>query len=190
MTDETIAPVQKRGGWPKGKPRGPRVQATAQRAPQRTPQYRGQRTAAGRIKFSDDVYYINPEDVPNGMSWEWKRRTYVGKEDTPYQAKLAMNGWEAVDGSAVPQFGISAGEVDIGGLVLMQRPKEMTDEARHEDYTTATGQVKTQFNRLEDVREVPANTLPRDNRGRPLSSVRRDSPIQVRSDNEYERAPE
>lgn len=187
---DSIAPVKKRG-WPAGKPRGPRVShETLQRPPQRA---MGTRTRTGRISVSDDPYSIDVNEIPPGMSWQWIARTVMGKDDGKIRMRwtqMARNGWEPVDGARVPQFGVASGMVDLGGLVLCERPREMTDEAREEDYARAVNQVSAQMNRLEDT---PNDQLPRkDRHGKSLVSVRRDREgIKVRADEaEYEPAGE
>lgn len=194
MTDETIAPVQKategspKRGWPKGKPRGPRIAQPEQRAPQRTPQFGGQRTKTGRIKMNDDPYYIDPNtEVPDGMSWQWIAKAVIGKDDGMFRKHfndMQRQGWRPVDGASIPRFGVTSGEVELGGLVLMERPIEMTQEAVEEDYDKARSQLVGQLSKLDDV---PAGTLPRDNRGHRMSSVKRDEAIPVPADNNYER---
>ena len=161
----------------------------SQRAPQR-PKL-GQRTASGRISSSSDPYHIDVEEIPAGMSWQWVTRTVMGKDDGKMRmhwTEMARNGWEPVDGSRVPQFGVATGMVDMGGLVLCERPKEMTDEAEAEEYAKATGQVAAQIQRLE---ETPDDQLARrDRAGRSLVSVKRGEPIPVREDSDYERPPQ
>lgn len=158
-----------------------------QRAPQRAPLMG--RTKSGRIRVSDDPYWIDPETIKHfrddlGLTLQWNRRTFGGQDDRMNMVKQAQNGWEPVDGAEFPQFGVPSGEIDIGGLVLQKRPAEMTDEATEEDYERATGQVRAQIARLEDT---PAETLPRDNRGAKMTSFKRGEPIPVRDDSEYEK---
>ena len=196
MTDEstdTIAPVKKHGGgWPKGKSRKPQAEAQAPtRTPQRAPQ-RGQqkRTPTGRIAFSDDVYAVDRDMLPPHMDYQWITKSVIGDEGGKVRAnyvKMTMNGWEPVDGSLVPQYGIESGEVNIGGLVLMQRPMEMTVEAREEEYAKATTQVSTQINRLNAIPdELELNRPGQERRARGQRSFGRGEPIPVRNDNEYE----
>lgn len=191
MTDETIAPVQdapKAKGWPKGLKRGPRTPRTErepQRASQRVSTYSGSRTPTGRISVSDDPYFIDVEsEVPEGMTWQWVTRTVMGKDDGKmrmHYASMLRNGWVPVDAARVPQYGVVSGEVDLGGLVLCERPKEMTDEAQAEDYARATGQVRSQIQGLENT---PPDSLPRKTKDHNMVSVRRGEPIQVRGDSE------
>ena len=160
--------------------------AIKQRKPQRAPQ--GQRTKTGRISANNDPYYIDPGDIPEGMSYQWVARTVIGRDDGKFRmhwTEMARNGWEPVDGSRVPQFGVASGMVDMGGLVLCERPLEMTQEAQQEDQDRANAQVLDQMRRLEDT---PSDHLARrDRSGRTLVSIKRDEPIPVREDSDYER---
>lgn len=183
MTDETVATAPKRRGRP---PRMAQPERTDQRAPQRNSTLRQTRT--GRIQFSDNVYDFDRSLLNPDMDYQWVTKAVLGKDDGRVRAdfaKFQMNGWQPVDGSLLPQFGIASGAIEIGGLVLMQRPIEMSEEAREEDRMAARKQVAGQINSLEDT--GPGH-LPRDNRGESLVSIKRGEPIQVRGDDiEYER---
>lgn len=188
MTDEsntdTVQP--RRGGWPKGKPRGPRVEP--QRASQR-PAMGPRRTRTGRVAFdTDDVYAVDRSLISSDMDLQWVTRSVMGKDDDKVGTdwtKMMMNGWTPVDASVVPQYGRETGEVNIGGLVLCQRPREMSEEAREEDWDKATGQVSNQIARMDErVADIRKGDEAVSRRPREFS---RGQPIPVRSDNEYTR---
>lgn len=86
------------------------------------------------------------------MTYEWKRATYAGKEDMEHQIDLAENGWQAVPASRHPELAGRKVESDAmimrGGLVLMERPSEVTYDARQEDKALAKEQLTTQIHRL------------------------------------------
>lgn len=121
------------------------VRATAQRTEQRTPIRRQSRSAADR-------FHVSRAAVPDGMTYEWKRATFVGKEDVEHQIDLAENGWTAVPASRHPELAGRKVESDAmivrGGLVLMERPTEVTFDARQEDKAKAKEQLTTQIHRL------------------------------------------
>lgn len=115
-----------------------------------------QRTSTRRRKEGrDDPFYIDPSLVPDGMTYEWKRESVYGQEDEDNMVNVQeYGGWTNVPASR-PGHGRlgqkkyrDGGRIGKGGLVLMERPKELTEEAREEDYTQATGQVQTQMQRL------------------------------------------
>lgn len=108
-----------------------------------------------------DDFAIDKSLIPDGMSWEWKRHTIHGQEDFGYQVGLREQGWEPVDSGRLSQFMPPGhkGGIIRKGMMLMERPKELTDEARREDLYNARAQVQVQKQR---ALETPAGTLPRD----------------------------
>ncbi len=82
--------------------------------------------------------------APHGWSYEWKRHTIYNQPDPTYQAELANAGWSPVeasrhDGVFMPLG--TPGAVIVGGLMLMERPMELTNEARREEAQRAKAQV-------------------------------------------------
>jgi hypothetical protein len=117
----------------------------AQRSEQRIPQRLIIRTGSNRFEFDRSL-------VPTGMHYEWKRATLYGQEDTENLVNLEQNGWACVPPDRHPELsGRRAtvnGEIRRGGLVLMERPMEITEEARDLDTFAARNQVATQIQRL------------------------------------------
>ena len=101
----------------------------------------------------ENVFHL-PDDLraeldAQGLSAEWKRVTYFGKEEDPdYHIGLAENGWEPLNISDFPQFkklmpkNWSKNTFEKRGQMLHIRPKELTEEARREDQKNADMQVK------------------------------------------------
>ena len=56
------------------------------------------------------------------------------------------------------------------GQMLMERPKEITDEAKAKDYRNAREQVRAKETQLSGT---PAGTFERDNKGAPMASVKK-----------------
>jgi hypothetical protein len=105
-----------------------------------------------------DRFYVDPARIPDGMSYEWKRQTYVGKEDRTYQTMLAGNHWTPVPASRHPEITDEGGDkqIIVDGLTLMERPKYLTDEAHAEDKQQARRQVGDQMERLQqDIGQAP-----------------------------------
>lgn len=93
-----------------------------------------------------------------GLSSEFKRTSYFGKEEDPdYHIGLMENGWETLSLKSFPEFsklmpkGWSKDTFEKRGQILMIRPKELTDEARREDEKNANEQVKGQLATLKDA---------------------------------------
>lgn len=100
-----------------------------------------------------DKFYAPPP--PDGFDYQWKMRTVMGEEFHSYQVELMRNGWEPVPLSRHPELmpqGWSGETIEVEGLVLMERPKVFTDEARAEEARTAREAVMVKEAQLRDGR--------------------------------------
>lgn len=117
----------------------------AQRSDQRVAQRFTLRTGSNRFEFDRSA-------VPAGITYEWKRKTLFGQEDTENLINLEHNGWTPVPADRHPELmgrrATAGAEICRGGLVLMERPDEITDEARDLDNFAARHQVAAQVQRL------------------------------------------
>ena len=91
-----------------------------------------------------DQFYIPPNIIPPGWSWEWKNHTVLGQADPAYAAELAQVGWEPVmaesfDGVFMP-IG-HKGPIIRKGMILMERDIRLTQEARMEEKRRADDRV-------------------------------------------------
>ncbi len=144
-TPEAEAPAKHKGGWPKGKPRTRRTGETieaAQQEPVRSTVRERKRKGGSNI----DRFGVPPGMIPDGMSWEWKRETTTGKPDPTYMAFLYDQGWEPVEQERYPTF-----PVRRDGLILMERPMELTIEARAEEKAAARDAVRQKERQLYDA---------------------------------------
>ncbi len=113
------------------------------RAARRAAELRDHRN--GDMDEGVDEFYIDPSDIPEGWSYEWKRRTVLGAEDPAYQVALARAGWEPVPTSRHPSYMPMGGDypfIERKGMILMERPLEITDEARNAELRKARMQVR------------------------------------------------
>jgi len=104
---------------------------------------------AGDEEGSDE-FFIPLHYVPDGWTYEWKRHTIYNQEDPAYQVQLAREGWEVVPASRHPDL-MPQGEhpfISRKGMVLMERPKEITDESRAYDLRKARAQVHAKEQQL------------------------------------------
>lgn len=118
---------------------------------------------------SDPIIYGN---VPPDVSLEWKRFSVSGqpleKSDDPfYIEKLRLQGWEPVNPREHPDWvalppGYNAAMVIKDGLILMERPKELTADARAETEKQSKQQVREAEQRLG---MTPKDTLTRQHAG-------------------------
>ena len=101
-------------------------------------------------------------EAPPGWEYEWKRRTLLGQEDPAYQVSLARMGWEPVPASRHPSMMPESNKyliIERKGMVLMERPTELVEEARLIERRRALGQVRAKESQLAGT---PDGTLSRD----------------------------
>ena len=142
------------------------------RAKQRADQLRGH---LGEVVDGTDEFYISPDVIPDGWTYEWKRNTIYGAEDPAYQVALARSGWTPVPTSRHPDMmphDANSGIISRKGCVLMECPKEIIDERKEAELRKARQQVRQKEAQLSGT---PDGTL---ERTRP--EIRKSySPIQV-----------
>lgn len=120
-------------------------QRPAQRSEQRVGQRLVMRTGSNRFEFDRSL-------IPNGMTYEFKRFSMFGQEDKEHLVDLEQNGWTPVPAERHPELSgrraVAGADIVRGGLMLMERPTEITDEARELDTFAARHQVAAQVQRL------------------------------------------
>jgi len=131
-----------------------------------SPLERAKRRAAeikGHLTSTDDTtdeFAIPPHIVPEGWTYEWKRKTVFGQEDSSYMMSQEARGWEPVPASRhrnlMPEGHYNT--IERKGMILMERPKEITDEAKRQDRARALNQVK---NREQQLAEAQAGEFAR-----------------------------
>jgi len=109
------------------------------------------RTRRRKATVSEDPYYIPKEEIPEGMSYEWKRWSVVGQTDPFYIAQQREQGWEPVPPKRHPNWvppGYNEPHIIKGGMILMDRPIELTNEAKRELRQLSKQQVREAEQRL------------------------------------------
>jgi hypothetical protein len=127
----------------------------------------------GDMDDGTDEFYIDPADIPEGWSYEWKRRTVLGAEDPAYQVALARAGWEPVPTSRHPSYMPMGGDypfIERKGMILMERPKEITDDARDSEMRKARAQVRQKEAQLNSAE---GGHFERSNKDQSLVKVRK-----------------
>jgi len=139
-------------------PGRPRMTESAIRPGIRMEPIRERKRKGGQVA---DKFHIDPSQIPAGMSYEWKRATVYGASDPYYDVQMREQGWEPVQAERHPELVASGttGSIVRDGLILMERPVELTEEARSEDYASAIEPVHTM---KQKIGEAPAGTLPRE----------------------------
>lgn len=137
----------------------PRVEDPRARAAKRAAEIRGHRQDHNIDEA--DRFKVNVDEIPDGWSYEWKRKSIYGKEDPGYEVELARGGWEPVPASRHPSM-MPKGHyetIERDGMILMERPKELSDEARAAELRRARLQVRSKEAQLTSG---PDGTFERD----------------------------
>lgn len=123
----------------------------------------------GSMDQGTDKYAIPENIIPEYWTYEWKRRLTLGKLDPAYEQALAQTGWKDVPAARHPEMmpiGQDQGWIERDGLVLMERPQQITDQIIARDQRLAREQVRHKeaqlsgtpdghFSRTEDKRTAP-----------------------------------
>ena len=134
----------------------------AARAVQREPVHEAPtRTRRRKLMANDDQFYLPIDEIPEThkamfdgslvVSYEWKRYSNMGQEDPFYIANLREQGWEPVDPKKHPNWlppGYDKPQIIKGGLILMERPIELSLEAKREEKKHSKQQVREAEARL------------------------------------------
>jgi hypothetical protein len=127
----------------------------------------------GSLDEGTDEFWIDPSSIPDGWSYEWKRHTIYNQEDPSYQVHLARMGWEAVPANRHPEMmpaGDTSNVILRKGMVLMERPLEITSEAKAIELRRARAQVRAKEDQLA---AAPQGQFERSNKDSPLVKVRK-----------------
>jgi hypothetical protein len=115
----------------------------------RSEQRAGQRV---RIRTPSTRFEVDLSKKPPGMAYEWKAKYVLGAENIEGMVNYEANGWVAVPAGrheelSGKRLGKDA-EIVRGGQILMERPEEISTEARDLDGKAARTQVSDQLQRL------------------------------------------
>lgn len=98
-----------------------------------------------------DRLHIPRDMFPEGIDFQWVADSVLGQPATHERMAYEVNAWEPVlpdmfdgrfDGVFMPKG--HKGEINVGGLVLMWRPLELTLEARAEENAAARMVMRTE----------------------------------------------
>lgn len=121
-----------------------------------------------RRRRVEDPLYFDQRIVPPGMSYEWKRQEVLGRPDKAHWIGLRENHWSPVPAARHRDLAVGdENEIRRGDVILCERPKYLTDEAKMEDMTEALKPV-------QGLDEIMYGTKP-DQMTRDHPSVRRAS---------------
>ena len=154
---------------PEMRPNATTAEDPRDRAARRAAELRGHDTDLGDDGTNE--YYIELGIIPDGWSYEWKTRTVLGAEDPAHQVALARKGWEIVPASRHPELmpiGYKGVEITRKGMVLMERPMEITQEAKDATLRRARMQMRDKEAQLTQAK---GGEFDRSNKGDPLVKI-------------------
>ena len=99
--------------------------------------------------------------APPGWIYEWKTHAVWNKEYPQYVSGLQRSGWSPVQAVRhrellYPEY--EGENIIIDGMILMERPRELTDQVRRREYQRAIDVVRNSERKLADA---PGGTAPR-----------------------------
>jgi hypothetical protein len=98
-----------------------------------------------------DRFYVPKEAIPEGWDYEWKAQNIMGQENTAHMMSMSENGWTPVPASRHPGLFMPQGyegPILRDNMILMERPIELTEEARAEDVAAANALMNHQRQQL------------------------------------------
>lgn len=125
----------------------------------------------GTLDKGVDEFYIKQEWIPDGWSYEWKRKSVLNQEEPSYQVSLAEGGWEAVPVERHPHMmpvGWRGAVIERKGMVLMERPAEITEAVKAIDLKRARDQVRQKEEQLNGAPAGDRSPFDPTNRGEKL----------------------
>lgn len=120
-----------------------------------------------------DKFAIPEHIVPDGWTYEWKRKTIMNAEDPAYEVELARRRWAPVPASRHPEMmpvGYRGKEILRDGLILMERPAAITDDVRAGDLRRARMQVRA---KEEQLTSAPQGQFERTNKGSDMVKIKK-----------------
>lgn len=152
------------------RPEATTEESPRERAARRVAELRGHDVDVG--DDGTDEYYIELGIIPDGWSYEWKTRTILGAEDPAHQVSLARKGWEPVPAKRHPELmpmSYTGTEITRKGMVLMERPLEITQEAQRRLLLAARSQMRDKEAQLSQPSK--SGEFERTNKGDPLVKI-------------------
>jgi len=129
----------KKKGWPKGKPRPKKLARDKDLSPKEAA-----RKYDSLPDDDDDRLRVPRDIIPDGMDYQWVTDSVLGQPMPQRRGRFERRGWKPVpasrhDGLFMPKG--FQGEINVEGLVLMERPMELSREAKRRERMKAAEQV-------------------------------------------------
>jgi hypothetical protein len=108
----------------------------------------------GTVAEGVDEFYIDRSRLPPGWDAEWKTKTVMGAEDPAQMVSYARMGWEPAPLSMFPEMmpaGWKGNTIERKGMILMIRPRKITDMVRQADARKAREQIRAKEAQLSSA---------------------------------------
>ena len=117
------------------------------RAAKRTAELRQHNNA--NIDNSVDKFATPP--APDGWTYEWKMKMTMGWEDPSFHNRTQLGGWESVEVKRHPEMMPKGaiGIIEREGMVMCERPEEITKERQAMDRKAARDQIQIKQGQLD-----------------------------------------
>jgi hypothetical protein len=115
------------------------------------------------LEDENDMLYIHPGIIPDGMRYNWKTLSVLGAPQSRRYGRFQATGWEPVPASRHPGLFTPKGyegDIEYDGLVLMEKSEDACQAAEAREFSKARDQVKAKEQQLRggDVRGVGFDT--------------------------------
>jgi hypothetical protein len=115
------------------------------------------------IEDENNMLYIPPEIIPDGMRYNWKTLSVLGQPQTRRYGRFQMTGWTPVPASRHPGMFTPKGyegEIEYDGLILMEKSEEECQRVEAREYAKARSQVQAKEQQLRggDVQGMAFDT--------------------------------
>ncbi len=153
------------------------AEASRERARRRSAEVREN---IGDLDQGIDEFYIDPRIIPEGWSYEWKMNTVLGQPNPAYQVQLQRMGWDCVPAERHPEM-MPAGDkhsiIERKGMVLMERPADLTEEAKNIETRKARRQMQS---KQEQLGQAKPGEFERNNKDTALVKIKTGyEPVQI-----------
>jgi hypothetical protein len=176
MTDTREKPAKRRGRPPKAAPvvketAGEAIEAVeaapAMERPSMRPTMREEDPRAAAARRAAEIRAnMNPDDdgvdefklppAPDGWTYEWKTKSVMGAINHAHLTELKRQGWDEVPTERHPEempIGGAHPVIERKGMILMQRPTVIVEDARRAQLMKARSQVKFKEEQLSGTPE-------------------------------------
>jgi hypothetical protein len=176
MTDTREKPAKRRGRPPKAAPvvketAGEAIEAVeaapAVERPSMRPTMREEDPRAAAARRAAEIRAnMNPDDdgvdefklppAPDGWTYEWKTKSVMGAINHAHLTELKRQGWDEVPTERHPEempIGGAHPVIERKGMILMQRPTVIVEDARRAQLMKARSQVKFKEEQLSGTPE-------------------------------------